>query len=162
MRFSQAWLRWPSQLQPKQTDKVSTIDMETIISRFYHIIQKIATHSAIHLVRCCHGQMSLIAVSYPVTFIHAFSLDCNTRRHAQNLPPLPNHPFFHYCAFNHSALTSCTWAGKSALAQRAWAGHRWFRISSTILLAHKFSLITRARTFTTATRTQINFIAVCI
>ena len=30
----------------------------------------IATHSAIHLVRCCHGQMSLIAVSYPVIFIH--------------------------------------------------------------------------------------------
>ena len=53
-----------------QTDEVSTIDMETIISRFYHIIQMIVTHSAIHLVRCCHGQMSLIAVSYPIIFIH--------------------------------------------------------------------------------------------
>ena len=30
----------------------------------------IATHSAIHLVRCCHGQMSLIAVSYHIIFIH--------------------------------------------------------------------------------------------
>ena len=38
--------------------------METIISRFYHTIQMIATHSIIHLVRCCHGQMSLIAASY--------------------------------------------------------------------------------------------------
>ena len=53
-----------------QTDKVSTISMETIISRFYHIISIIATRSAIHLVRCCHGQMSLIAVSYPIIFIH--------------------------------------------------------------------------------------------
>ena len=53
-----------------QTDKVLTIDMETIISRFYHIIHMIVTHSAIDLVRCCHGQMSLIAVSYPIIFIH--------------------------------------------------------------------------------------------
>ena len=30
----------------------------------------IATHSAIHLVRCYQGQMSLIAVSYPIIFIH--------------------------------------------------------------------------------------------
>ena len=58
-----------------QTDKVSTIDMETIISRFYQIISMIATRSAIHLVRCCHGQMSLIAVSYPIIFIHGFSFN---------------------------------------------------------------------------------------
>ena len=37
-----------------QIDKLSTIDMETIISKFYHIIQMIATHSTIHLVQCCH------------------------------------------------------------------------------------------------------------
>ena len=48
--------------------------METIISRFYHIIQMIATDSAIHLVLCCHGQMSLFAVSYPVIFIHVRGL----------------------------------------------------------------------------------------
>ena len=75
MCLSLAWLQWPSQLEPRpnmgQTDKVSTIDMETIISRFYHIIQMIVTHSAIHLVCCCHGQMSLITVSYPIIFIHA-------------------------------------------------------------------------------------------
>ena len=70
MCLSLAWLRWPSQFQPKPNRKVSTIDMETIISRFYHIIQMITTHSAIHLVRCCHGQMSLIAVSYPIIFTH--------------------------------------------------------------------------------------------
>ena len=73
MRFSLAWLQWPLQLQPRQTDKVSTIDMEMIILRFYHIIQMITTHSTIHLVCCCHGQMSLIAVSYPVIFIHVHS-----------------------------------------------------------------------------------------
>ena len=44
--------------------------METIISRFYHIISMIAASSAIHLVHCCHDQMSLIAVSYPIIFIH--------------------------------------------------------------------------------------------
>ena len=48
--------------------------METIISRFYHIIQMIAIHSATHLVRCCHGQMSLIAASYPIIFIHVICL----------------------------------------------------------------------------------------
>ena len=58
----------------KAKQKVSTIDTETIISRFYNIIQMIATQSAIHLVRCCHGQMSLIAVSYPIIFIHISGL----------------------------------------------------------------------------------------
>ena len=33
----------------------------------------ITTHSAIHLVRFCHGQMSLIAVSYPIIFIHGLT-----------------------------------------------------------------------------------------
>ena len=34
----------------------------------------IATRSAIHLVRCCHGQMSLIAVSYSIIFINGLGL----------------------------------------------------------------------------------------
>ena len=38
----------------------------------------IATHSAIHLVHCCHDQMSLIAVSYPIIFIHGNSNTDNT------------------------------------------------------------------------------------
>ena len=65
--------------------------MKTIISRVYHIIQLIATRSAIHLVRCCHGQMSLIAVSYPIIFIHGFSFN--------NLVAL--------CAENSEILTCC-------------------------------------------------------
>ena len=39
----------------------------------------------------------------------------------------PSTPFLHYCAFKRSALASCTCAGKSAVAQRARAGHRYFR-----------------------------------
>ena len=60
MCLSQAWLDGHRNYNQGQTDKVSTIDMETIISRFYHIIQIIVTHSAVHLVHCCHGQMSLL------------------------------------------------------------------------------------------------------
>ena len=66
---------------------ISTIDMERIISRFYHIIQMIATHIAIHLVRCCHGQMSLIAVSYPIIFIHDMALQPISSPGLPNLPP---------------------------------------------------------------------------
>ena len=39
----------------------------------------IVTHNTIHVVRCCHGQMSLIAVSYPIIFIHVLAF--NVQRH---------------------------------------------------------------------------------
>ena len=40
-------------------------------------------------------------------------------------PSFPSHPFLPFSAFEHFAPTSCTRAGKSALAQWAWAGHCW-------------------------------------